>query len=79
MRVETSGALKINGQETPPAEYVAALTKRLAPRAPVDKVVFVTPEDDAPYKKLVEALDGARAAGAETLGMTADASDVNDK
>jgi len=72
VRVQSSGALEINGQETAARDYVAALRKRLEPRAPVDRVVFVTPKDDAPYKKLVEALDGARNAGAETLGMTAD-------
>jgi len=76
VRVETSGVLEINGQETAPSEYVAALAKRLTPRASVDRVVFVTPEDEAPYRKLVEALDGARQAGAETLGMTADAKDA---
>ena len=43
VRVETSGAFKINGQETAPADYVAALSKRLAPRNTVDRVVFVTP------------------------------------
>jgi biopolymer transport protein ExbD len=72
VHVATSGALQINGAETAPSDYVAELAKRLAPRAPVDRVVFVTPEDDAPYKKLVLALDGARSAGAETLGMTAE-------
>ena len=70
VRVQSSGTLEINGQETAPSDYVSALRKRLQPRAPVDRVVFVTPKDDAPYKKLVEALDGARNAGAETLGMT---------
>jgi biopolymer transport protein ExbD len=77
VRVETSGAFKINGEDTAPSDYVAALSKRLAPRNSVDRVVFVTPEDDAPYKKLVEALDGARSAGAETLGMTAEATDTS--
>jgi biopolymer transport protein ExbD len=71
VRVEHSGMLKINGEEVAPSEYVATLSKRLMPRAAVDRVVFVTPNDDAPYKKLVEALDGARSAGAQTLGMTA--------
>jgi biopolymer transport protein ExbD len=72
VRVKSSGAFELNGEETAPSDYIAALKKRLLPRAAIDRVVFVTPEDDAPYKKLVEALDGARNAGAETLGMTAD-------
>jgi biopolymer transport protein ExbD len=79
VRVQSSGALEINGQEIAASDYVSALRKRLKPRAPVDRVVFVTPKDDAPYKKLVEALDGARNAGAETLGMTAENADENSK
>jgi biopolymer transport protein TolR len=70
VRVETSGAFRINGDPIEPGAYVQALRERLAPRAPIDRVVFVTPEDDASYRKLVEALEGARRAGAETLGMT---------
>jgi biopolymer transport protein TolR len=72
VRVESSGVFKINGEVTPPEEYVRALKQRLEPKAPIDRVVFVTPEDEAAYKKLVEALEGARLAGAETLGMTAE-------
>jgi biopolymer transport protein ExbD len=49
--------------------YVKALQSRLQPRAAADRIVFVTPEEEAQYTKLVEALDGAREAGAETLGM----------
>jgi biopolymer transport protein TolR len=72
VRVETSGAFRINGDLIEPGAYVQALRERLAPRAPTDRVVFVTPEDDASYRKLVEALEGARRAGAEVLGMTAE-------
>ena len=72
VRVERSGELRINGQLVAAADYVKTLAARLAPRTPADRIVFVTPEDDAQYKKLVEALDGARAAGAQTLGMLAD-------
>ena len=34
-----------------------------------DKLVFFMAKDDANYAKLVTALDGAKMAGAETLGM----------
>ena len=64
------GAFRINGEVTAPQDYVPALKKRLDPRARADRVVFVTSEDDAAYKKLVEALEGARHAGAETLGTS---------
>ena len=72
VRVVSSGAFEINGEATPPESYVEALHSRLAPRSPADRIVFVSPEDEASYKKLVEALDGARRAGAETLGMVAE-------
>jgi biopolymer transport protein ExbD len=70
VRVERSGAFRINGEITAPQDYVAALKKRLDPKPHSDRVVFVTPEDEAAYRKLVEALEGARHAGAETLGMS---------
>jgi biopolymer transport protein TolR len=72
VRVVRSGEFEINGETTPPESYVQALQSRLAARSPADRVVFVSPEDEASYKKLVEALDGARRAGAETLGMVAE-------
>lgn len=72
VRIERSGEFRINGQLVAATDYVKALAARLAPRTPADRVVFVTPVDDAQYKKLVEALDGAREAGAQTLGMLAD-------
>ena len=70
VRVDRSGAFRINGELTPPEEYEQAMKRRLDPRPPGDRIVFVTSEDDAAYKKLVEALEGARRAGAETLGMS---------
>ena len=72
VRVVSSGAFEINGETTAPESYVEALHTRLASRSPADRIVFVSPEDEASYKKLVEALDGARRAGAETLGMVAE-------
>ncbi|HEY2735614.1 MAG TPA: biopolymer transporter ExbD [Polyangiales bacterium] len=71
VEVASSGAFTIDGAATSPEAYVQALKGRLDPRAPADRVVFVTSHDDASYKKLVEAFDGARKAGAQTLGMLA--------
>lgn len=72
VRVERSGAFTINGEPIDAAGYVKALQARLQARTAADRIVFVTPEDEAQYKRLVEALDGAREAGAETLGMLTD-------
>ena len=70
VRVDRSGAFKINGELTSPDSYVQALKQRLDLKPAKDRWVFVTAEDAAAYKKLVEALEGARRAGAEILGMS---------
>jgi N-acetylmuramic acid 6-phosphate (MurNAc-6-P) etherase len=41
----------------------------LAAKSKGDRLVFFTAADKTNYAKLVAALDGARQAGAETLGM----------
>ncbi len=68
--ITQAGELKIN-QDTmsDQAMYVEKLTRMLAAKAKGDKLVFFTADDQANYAKLVAALDGARQAGAETLGM----------
>jgi biopolymer transport protein ExbD len=70
VRVERSGAFKINGDAVAPDDYVPTLKQRLDAKPAKDRWVFVTAEDAAAYKKLVEALEGARRAGAEILGMS---------
>jgi biopolymer transport protein ExbD len=70
VRVQRSGDFEINGQPTDPTAYVQTLRDRLSLRSPSDRIVFVDPDGEASYKKLVEALEGARVAGAQTLGMT---------
>jgi biopolymer transport protein ExbD len=72
VHVASSGAFEINGEATALENYVPALKQRLTGRSAADKVVFVSPEDEASYKSLVDALEGARRAGAETLGMLAE-------
>jgi biopolymer transport protein ExbD len=71
VHLQRSGQLEINGAPVAsgPA-YVDALRTRLQARSPKDRVVFVDPEGEASYKRLVEAFEGARSAGARTLGMT---------
>ncbi|HTV21361.1 MAG TPA: biopolymer transporter ExbD [Polyangiaceae bacterium] len=70
--IDAAGVLRLNGQVTPWEGYVAALQQELGPRLPDDRVVIVLPEDDASYPLLVRAFDGARQAGAQTLGMNTD-------
>jgi biopolymer transport protein ExbD len=69
VNIDKAGALRLNGEVVPWEEYVGRLGGQLAARAPDDRVVIVLPEDEAPYGLLVRAFDGARQAGAQTLGM----------
>ena len=71
--VAQSGELKINLEVMPTQqEYVDKLSRMLAAKKKGDKLVFFTADDQTNYAKLVAALDGARQAGAETLGMATD-------
>jgi biopolymer transport protein ExbD/biopolymer transport protein TolR len=70
--IDAAGVLRLNGQVTPWEGYIDVLRQQLSARAPDDRVVIVVPEDDASYRLLVRAFDGARQAGAQTLGMNTD-------
>lgn len=71
--VTEAGKVKINLDEVATQEeYVEKLTRVLATKKKGDKLVFFTADDKTNYAKLVAALDGARLAGAETLGMATD-------
>ena len=64
------GELKINYQVVAPEQYVEKLTAILATKTRnEDKLVFFVSDDKTNYGKLVAALDGAKQAGAVTLGM----------
>jgi biopolymer transport protein ExbD len=69
VRVSAEGDLTINSDKVPLEEYVDRLRAILATKAPNDKIVFVVADDRVNYGRLVAALDGAKQAGAETLGM----------
>lgn len=69
VRIEPDGELTINAEKVPKDEYVDRLSAILKRKKPSDKVVFVVADDKASYGRLVAALDGAKQAGAETLGM----------
>ena len=69
VRLSAEGELKINTESVAPDKYVERLKAILAPRASADKVVFVVADDKTNYARLVTVLDGAKQAGAQTLGM----------
>jgi biopolymer transport protein TolR len=67
--VSTDGQLAINTHAVTDGEYVAELAKVLDVVPSGERLVFFTADPDANYARLVLALDGARRAGADTLGM----------
>jgi biopolymer transport protein ExbD len=70
VRLEADGKLEVNGTEVTIERYVDTLKERLAVRP--DKTVFVVADDRANYARLVAVFDGAKTAGATTLGMATD-------
>ncbi|MHB8879853.1 MAG: ExbD/TolR family protein [Myxococcaceae bacterium] len=67
--LDAEGRLAINSEVIEPAAYVERLKRVLAAKAPGDRLIFFMADEKANYGKLIAALDGAKAAGAETLGM----------
>jgi biopolymer transport protein ExbD len=67
--ITPEGELLINSQKITEDEYVNRLKRMIAAKPPGEKLVFFMPDEKANYGKVVGALDGARMAGAEILGM----------
>jgi len=69
VEVTKEGDLNINSQKVPQAEYVDRLTTLVRKKPKGQKIVFFVADEQSPYGRIVNALDGARQAGAEVLGM----------
>jgi biopolymer transport protein ExbD len=69
VKVKESGELQINSEKVPEAEYIDRLKGVLSRKPANEKIVFVLADDKASYARVVAACDGAKQAGAETLGM----------
>jgi len=67
--LDATGAFSINSELIAEADYIERLKRVVAAKEKGERLVFFMADDKAPYAKLVTALDGARVAGAETLGM----------
>ena len=67
--LDAEGNLKINADQITAPEYVEKLKRMVAAKPRGERLVFFMADDLTNYGKLVTALDGARQAGAETLGM----------
>ena len=67
--VAKDGQISINADKVTAEEYVERLSRAVAAKPKGERLVFFTADDETNYGKLVGALDGARHAGAEILGM----------
>jgi biopolymer transport protein ExbD len=67
--ITAEGQLTINTEQIADTDYIERLKRVLAAKAAGDKLVFFMADDKTNYGKLITALDGAKQAGAETLGM----------
>jgi biopolymer transport protein ExbD/biopolymer transport protein TolR len=67
--LDAEGRIKLNSDDVSEAEYVERLKRVLNAKAKGDRLVFFLADEKTNYGKLVAALDGAKQAGAETLGM----------
>src|SRR5438093_7892333 len=67
--LDPTGQLAINADKISDADYVERLKRIMAAKAAGDRLVFFMADDTTNYGKLITALDGAKQAGAETLGM----------
>ncbi len=68
--VGKDGDILVNTEKVADGDYVQRLRRAVAARAPGDRIIFFAADDDAPYQRLVVALEGGRQAGAEVLTMT---------
>jgi biopolymer transport protein ExbD len=71
--IAKNGDFMLNGAVIPRESFIPALQTRLGSAA--QRTVFVSPHAEAAYPKLIEAFEGARTAGAETLAMLPDVED----
>jgi biopolymer transport protein TolR len=67
--LDAEGHLAINSERIDDAAYLERLRRVLTAKVPGDRLVFFMADEHTNYGKVVAAIDGAKAAGAETLGM----------
>jgi biopolymer transport protein ExbD len=78
VRVTAQGELQLNDEKVERPDLVPKLKALLdRQRKPEDKIVFVVADDGASYGGVVQVLDSAKVAGAETLGMMTELPDVS--
>ncbi|AFE03541.1 biopolymer transport protein2C ExbD/TolR family [Corallococcus coralloides DSM 2259] len=72
VRLSADGRLFLEGEPVSEADYVPRLRAFLAARPRGERELFFQPDAQASYARLIQALDGAKAAGAEAMGIGVD-------
>jgi biopolymer transport protein ExbD len=72
VELDALGGMRVNEQAVQRSRYVAELTRLLEGRPIDQRVVFVIANDQVRYPSLVETIDGAKRAGAATVGLALD-------
>jgi biopolymer transport protein ExbD len=67
--LDAEGHLAINSEKIDDSAYLERLKRVLAAKAPGERLIFFVADERTNYGKVVTAVDGAKAAGAETIGM----------
>jgi len=67
--LDAMGEMKINSDPVSADDYILRLQRVLAARSAADRLVFFMADEHTLYASLVKAVDGARQAGASTIGM----------
>ncbi|MGQ0504928.1 MAG: ExbD/TolR family protein [Myxococcaceae bacterium] len=71
------GKIAINNEPVTEEEYVNSLKRKVHAKQKGDRLVFFMAEEKTNYASLIKALDGARVAGADTLGMMTETSELS--
>jgi biopolymer transport protein ExbD len=69
VRLDDKGEMTINNEKVPEAEYIDRLRTILSRKPASDKLVFMVADEGTNYGRLLAAIDGAKQAGADTIGM----------
>jgi biopolymer transport protein ExbD len=72
IKVDAAGALEINSQPVSRSEYVEHVRRLIDLRSSEDQVIFIIASDATSYRSLIEAIDGAKRAGAPSVGFALD-------
>jgi biopolymer transport protein TolR len=69
VHIDAAGELSINQEKVPRGEYIDRLRTILARKPANDKLVFMVADESTNYGNLLAVIDGAKQAGADTIGM----------